>query len=54
MTTQKVVCTECGFRQVVGPADEKTAAKYVLEHGEDTGHILRLESMSEDGTKEEA
>lgn len=53
MTPQKVVCTDCGFREVVGPADEETAAEYVLAHGKATGHQLRLQTIPDESTKEE-
>lgn len=54
MTPQKVVCMECGYREVVGPADENTAAEYVIEHGRKCGHQLRIEPMPDEGDKEEA
>lgn len=52
MMTQKVVCTDCGYQKVVGPDDEKPAAEYVIKHGKERRHHLRLEPMPDDSTKE--
>lgn len=50
MTTQELVCPECGFRKLVDADDDRRAAEYVLEHGRETGHKVRIESMPTEET----
>lgn len=53
MMPQKVVCTECGYSPGERPADENTAAEYIIEHEREHGHQLRIETMPGAGDKEE-
>lgn len=42
--TVRVVCTECGFSEVVEKGGEKPA-EVIVEHGRKTGHKLRTEEV---------
>lgn len=37
-----VDCTECPFSRTVSPDDDRVPAEVVIEHGKQTGHLLRV------------
>lgn len=42
-----VDCTECPFSRTVSPDDDLVPAEVVIEHGKQTGHLLRVGSPEE-------
>ena len=44
---KKVECTECRFSRVVNLDGEKLPGDVVREHGEETGHKLRVSPVEE-------
>ena len=42
-----VDCTECPFSLTVAPEDDRVPAEVVIEHGKQTGHLLRVGSSEE-------
>lgn len=40
--TFELTCTECRFSKIVGHDADKPPAKYVREHGKETGHLVSV------------
>lgn len=44
----RVNCRECGFSRVIGPDEGILPADILIEHGQETGHTLTIETDIQD------
>lgn len=47
----RVDCTECPFTRIVHNDEDELPADVVRQHGRETGHVLELVSVEEDGDR---
>ncbi|MDS0281113.1 hypothetical protein [Haloarcula onubensis] len=43
----KVDCTECPYSRIVAADSDRLPADLVVEHGQETGHKLTIETLEE-------
>ena len=43
----RVECQECPFKRTIDPDDDDLPADIVVEHGNETGHKLEVESLDD-------